>query len=245
MKKLLSVLCCLTIILTLASCGKKKTGTDAPAPSTGSSTQTPGTTTQQPVVPEPDPEPVMPEPAANVDPNDMQWGYENDGSNDYVHWYPDGDKFSDYYLMFEDGYLTINDGGQRTGMFMDSVDGHYVNGREDDPAVDFVFLDNLTCYDMIGEQWYMSAIYEEAVASLTAAPFYCEAGDRSFTFYDDGTYSRDFAGEITEGQWWFNDAATIYYVDDYGEVWIEVYYDDSSWEIVSLEYIDQMYYPKA
>ena len=95
----------------------------------------------------------MPEPAANVDPEDMRWGYENDGSGDYVHWYPDGDKFSDYYLMFEDGYLTIDDGGKRTNMPMQSEDGHYVNSFEGDPAVDFVFLDNLTCYDLVGEQW--------------------------------------------------------------------------------------------
>lgn len=29
-----------------------------------------------------------------------------------------GDKRSDYYLMFEDGYLTIDDGGERTNMPM-------------------------------------------------------------------------------------------------------------------------------
>lgn len=235
-KQAISLLLALCMILALAGCGKK-TGSGAPTSSAGSSSQTPGTTAQ---------EPVMPEPAANVDPEDMRWGYENDGSGDYVHWYPDGDKFSDYYLVFEDGYLTIDDGGKRTNMPMQSEDGHYVNSFEGDPAVDFVFLDNLTCYDLVGEQWYMSAVYEEAVASLTASPFYCEAGDQwSFTFYDDGTYSRDFDGEIVEGQWWFNDATTIYYVDDYGETSIKVYYDDSSWEITGLEYVSEMYYPGA
>ena len=238
-KRAIIFLLALCMIPALAGCGKKKTGTDAPAPSAGGSTQTPGTTTQEPVIPEP-----APEPEAVVDPEDMKWGYENDGSNDYVHWYPDGDKLSDYYLMFEDGYLTIDDGGERTNIPMQSEDGHYVNSWEGDPAVDFVFLDNLTCYDMIGEQWYMSAIYDEALASLTASPFYCEAGDQwSFTFYDDGTYSLDFDGEITEGQWWFNDACTICFMDDYGEAWIEVYYDDISWEIVALEYVSEMYYP--
>ena len=148
------------------------------------------------------------------------------------------------WTVSEDGYLTIDDGGERTNIPMQSEDGHYVNSWEGDPAVDFVFLDNLTCYDMIGEQWYMSAIYDEALASLTASPFYCEAGDQwSFTFYDDGTYSLDFDGEITEGQWWFNDACTICFMDDYGEAWIEVYYDDISWEIVALEYVSEMYYP--
>ena len=92
----------------------------------------------------------------------------------------------------------------------------------------------------------MRVDYDAVMASLTTATFYCEAGDQwSFTFYDDGTYSRDFDGEITEGQWWFNDAATICFVDDYGEAWIEVYYDDSSWEIVALEYVSEMYYPGA
>lgn len=242
----ISLLLAICMTLALAGCGKKKTGTDTPTPSAGSSTQTPGTTTQEPVVSEPAPGPVMPEPAANVDPEDMKWGYENDGSNDYVHWYPDGDKRSDYYLMFEDGYLTIDDGGERTNMPMESENGHYVNSFEGDPAVDFVFLDNLTCYDLVGEQWYMSAVYEEAVASLTAGTFYCEAGDQwSFTFYDDGTYSLDFDGEVTEGQWWFNDACTICFMDDYGEAWIEVYYDASSWEITGLEYVSEMYYPRA
>ena len=84
-KQAISLLLALCMILALAGCGKK-TGSGAPTSSAGSSSQTPGTTAQ---------EPVMPEPAANVDPEDMRWGYENDGSGDYVHWYPDGDKFSD------------------------------------------------------------------------------------------------------------------------------------------------------
>lgn len=243
-KQALSLLLALCIILALTGCGKNKTGTDSPTANTGSPAETHRTTTQEPVVT--DPKPVTPNPEVVVDPEDMKWGYENDGSNDYVHWYPDGNKLSDYYLMFEDGYLTIDDGGERTNMPMKSEDGHYVNSCEGDPAVDFVFLDNLTCYDMIGEQWYMSAIYEEVLVSLTAATFYCEAGDQwSFTFYDDGTYSLDFDGEIIEGQWWFNDAGTIYFMDDYGEAWIKVYYADSNWEIVALEYVSDMYYPKA
>ena len=240
-KRAISLLLALCMVLALSACGKGKTGTEGPTSNAGSPSGTVSTDVPEPGVPDVD---SMPEPAANVDPEDMKWGYENDGSNDYVHWYPDGDKRSDYYLMFEDGYLTIDDGGERTNMPMESENGHYVNSFEGDPSVDFVFLDNLTCYDLVGEQWYMSAIYEEAVASLTAGTFYCEAGDQwSFTFYDNGTYSLDFDGEVTEGQWWFNDACTICFMDDYGEALIEVYYDDISWEIVALEYVSEMYYP--
>ena len=85
--------------------------------------------------------------------------------------------------------------------------------------------ENITEETILG-RWYFKGIETEYI-----------------DFYDDGTYSLDFDGEITEGQWWFNDACTICFMDDYGEAWIEVYYDASSWEITGLEYVSEMYYP--
>lgn len=237
--KICSLFVAICMVLAMTACGnvnpEKEAASSAPENTTGAVETTI-------LEPESDPEPDL---STLVDPAEMEWGYETD-SNDYQHWYPDGDKGSDYYLIFEDDYVTVDDGGNRTTFSTTIADGHIVNWSEDDPAMDFVFLDNLTCYDIIGEQWYMSAVYDEAMDSLTAATFYCEAGDQwSFTFYDDGTYSLDFDGEITEGQWWFNNACTICFMDDYGEAWIEVYYDDSSWEITGLEYVSEMYYPGA
>ncbi len=73
------------------------------------------------------------------------------------------------------------------------------------------------------------------------ADFICHAEE----FELGDPYSLNFDGEVTEGQWWFNDACTICFMDDYGEAWIEVYYDASSWEITGLEYVSEMYYPRA
>ena len=95
-KRAIIFLLALCMILALAGCGKKKTGTDAPAPSAGSSTQTPGTTTQEPVIPEP-----ALEPEAVVDPEDMKWGYENDGSNDYGNRQRDEDSGNSVWDFFQ------------------------------------------------------------------------------------------------------------------------------------------------
>ena len=194
---------CLALVLT--GCGKAKTENE-PTESANSNVETPAPVespaAEEPQVEEPAAEPehveepvVEPEPAyapdlnALVNPEEIEWGYDAPGSSDPQHWYPDGDKLSDYYLMFDGDFLYVRDGELEDDYSVKVENGHLVNFAEDGPALDFVFTDNLTCYDMINDQWYMRADYDAVLASLTAATFYCEAGDQwNITFYEDGTY---------------------------------------------------------
>lgn len=230
---------CLTLLLLagLTACGGGKaspsTGTSQPENSSGTVVEDPG-----------DPEVTvdLPLPEPLVDPEEIEWGYQAPGSSDTQYWYPDGDKLSDYYLMFEDGYLTVDDGGNRTTFDTAVEDWHIVNYYDDDPAFDFVFEDGLTCYDLIDGQWYARADYDAVVDALTAAAFVCEAGEQwNITFCADGTYSYNCDGKLIEGDWWLSDARTIEYNDDYGTAWFEITYDDASWEVVSLRDTDYFY----
>ena len=179
---------------------------------------------------------------AVVDPAEIEWGYQADDSDDAQYWYPDGDKQSDCYLIFEDDFVTVDNAGNRTRFSTDIADGHVVNYNEEDPAMDFVFTDSLTCYDLKDGQWYMRADYDEAAASLTAAPFVCESGEQwTITFHDDGTYSYDCDGTLMEGDWWFQDARTIEYNDDHGTTRFTITYADDSWKIVSIRDTDNFY----
>ena len=162
-----------------------------------------GTATNQPSEP--------PAPETLVDPEEIEWGYEAPGSSDTQYWYPDGDKLSDYYLMFEDGYLTIIDGDNRTTFDTAVEDGHIVNYDDEAPDIDFVFPDILTW-----EQW-------------------------NITFYEDGTYSYNCDGNLMEGDWWLSDARTIEYNDDYGTAWFQITYDDASWEVISIRDTESFY----
>ena len=193
-----------------------------------------GTATNQPSEP--------PAPETLVDPEEIEWGYEAPGSSDTQYWYPDGDKLSDYYLMFEDGYLTIINGDNRTTFDTAVEDGHIVNYDDEDPDFDFVFPDILTCYEVNDGQWYARADFDALMDSLTAATFVCEAGEQwNITFYEDGTYSYNCDGNLMEGDWWLSDARTIEYNDDYGTTRFTITYAEDSWEIVSIRDTDNFY----
>lgn len=238
MKRAISFFLALCMFLALSACGKKN-----PTPSAGNSTGVADAGGQTSEIPEPAP-PLMPNLDNLIDPNEMEWGYDAPGSSDAQHWYPDGDKLSDYYLMFDGSFLYVRDGDTEDYYSVKVEDGHIVNLQEDGPELDFVFIDNLTCYDMINGQWYMRADYDAVMASLTASTFYCEAGDQwNITFYEDGTYSYNRDGELVEGEWWFQDANTINYIDDYGEVWFKITYAEGRWEIVSIKDTD-VFYPQ-
>ncbi len=226
----------LALCMALAGCGKKNPGAGNAGSGSGNTTQTSGTTVQ---------EPAMPEPEAVLDPAEIKWNYMPDGS-DYIYWYPDGDFTSDYYIIFEDYFLSIDDGGERSTYSTAIENRHLYISDADGPEVDFVFLDNLTCYDLVNGQWYMSADYNEAFPSLTAATFYTEDDDTwNITFYEDGTFHREFNGHIQEGQWWFEDAYRVRYESDGDEMSLYLYYADDSWEVVAIELVGDMYYPAA
>lgn len=259
-KRTLGLLLALCMALALAACGKGKP--NSPSQS-ASGAPAASSTVQQPVVPEA-PEPAAPDMNSLLSADAVEYlveCYEKDGSNDYTHWYPDGDKFAAYYLMFEDDSdLAVCDASGVEYYSTKIENGHVVNfldDPEDDPELDFVFVDNLTCYDLVNDQWYMSADYDVAFASLTAATFYNSEGGETWdiTFYEDGTYLWNYgddADDSEEGTWWFNYAHEVGIMppDASYEDRFNLCYAPDSWEVVAVEHpygydSSDVYYPAA
>ena len=107
-RRVLSLILALGMALTLTACKKKPQN---PAQSTGGASAA-ASSAPQPAAPAV-PEPVMPSLDNLLSADEVEQiidRYEKDGSNDYTHWYPDGDKFAEFYLIFEDdNYLTVRD----------------------------------------------------------------------------------------------------------------------------------------
>lgn len=243
LKRTLCLLLVLCMALALTACGKKKTN-QTPSSSTGSSVQTPATPAP---APPPEPETYLPDLDNLVDPEEFIDRYEKDGSNDYTHWYPNGDKLADFYLIFEDIYVIVRDSYGEEFYHSAIENGHIVTTSADDPAMDIVFIDNMTCYDLVNDQWYMSADYDQALASLTATTFCNTDGGMTWdiTFYEDGSYYWRYGADddYDEGSWWFSYAHEIVFTTSYGQSYLDVYYAPDSWEIAAVGYGKDIYYP--
>lgn len=254
MKQALSLLLALCLVLALAGCGKGKPQNPAGSAGTAASPTPRPTAT-------PEPQPAMPDLDHLLSAREVEYlveCYEKDGSNDYTHWYPDGDKFADFYLIFEDeDYVVVRDSSGEE-YYRSRLEGnHIVNDSENGPELDFVFIDNLTCYDLVNDQWYMSADYNQAFASLTAATFYNSEGGESWdiTFYEDGSYVWHYgtdADDVEEGTWWFNYAHEVGIMspDVSYEERFNLCYAPDSWEVVAVEHAygydsSDVYYPAA
>lgn len=247
-RRVLSLILALGMALTLTACKKKPQNS---AQSTGGASAA-DSSAPQPAAPAV-PEPVMPSLDNLLSADEVEQiidRYEKDGSNDYTHWYPDGDKFAEFYLIFEDdNYLTVRDANGEEYYSTRLEGNHIVNSSPDGPELDFVFVDNLTCYDLVNDQWYLSADYNEAFASLTAATFYNTEGGETwdFTFYEDGTYYWNYGtdeDDFDEGVWWFDYAHQIAFTSAYGEASVDVYYAEDSWQIIAIGYGRDLYYPE-
>lgn len=186
-------------------------------------------------------------PEAVLDPEEIKWGYNEVGNNDTQYWYPDGDKTQKTYVFFEDLYLNRVDGEEREALSSEIVDGHIVDYDTKGKEFDFVFTDVFTCYDLVSGQWYMRSSYDQALETLTAAVFVCEAGDQwKIAFHEDGTVEYDCDGKNYAGTWWFEDACTVNYSfdgDDGYSGWFKLHYEDTTWKIVSIEDTD-LFYPE-
>lgn len=185
---------------------------------------------------------------AQVDPAEMEWGYNRDmeGNNDPQYWYGNGDKTQDQFIFFYDDTVTKVDGENREEIDTKIMDKHIVDYDTEGTVFDFVFTDVFTCYDLVSGQCYKRADYDTVLASLTASTFVCEAGDKwKFTFSQDGTMEYDNDGELLTGTWWFEDAYTVEFQFDEEDytTWINIHYADDGWEIVSLEDTD-LFYPE-
>ena len=109
-KRIISLFAIICIVLAMTACGngKGETGDENSKAENSSAAGNGGEAEAS------DPG-TVPEPEAVLDPEEIDWGYEAVGSQDAQHWYPDGDKLADYYIIFDDyGYLIVDDGEGRS-----------------------------------------------------------------------------------------------------------------------------------
>lgn len=191
------------------------------------------------------PAPTQEAPQAVVDPEELEWGYEEAGSSDTQHWYVDGIKSQSDYIFFEYIYLYIVKGGEKEDVHTDLKDKHIVDTETGGEDYDFVFTDIFTCYDLVSGKCYKRSDYKAVVDSLCAADFICEADDAwTLTFNTDGTMSYNHENEPEKGTWWITDARTVSYRFDYeteGGGWFTISYNDADWTIASLKDMDVFY----
>lgn len=251
MKRVFALLLTLTLLFSLAACGGKtpsdgQTGSK-PSGDTPPATSTPPVTNTLPAesMTQPETTPVQ-IPDAEVDPDELEWDYQSSDSMDTQYWYVDGEKNPISFIFFSDDLLTVVEGSERETFDTLTVDRHIVDAETQGGQFDFVFTDLLTCYDLVGECWYQRADPEVLLKSLTAATFVCDAGDEwKITFYDDGTLLYEDDGETENGTWWLGDARTIHTHlesedEGYGG-WMEIVYQEDTWEIDHLEDMDGWY----
>ena len=251
----------LMLSLCLGGCGDK--GTDTPSAEeskssiVSSAAAEPSETAQEPVssVAEPsssvaeEVQPAQPTvPDIVLDPEEIEWGYQEPGSSDQQYWYNNGDKTLTQFIFFDGDYMTLVNGDQRESFSVKIVNRHMVDWDTEGQQFDFVFTDVFTCYDYVSGLWYMRSDYDTVAKSLTASRFVCEAGSQwSIQFMADGTLEYDFDGELLTGTWWFQDARTVEYHLDKDEegynAWFTIAYEDGSWNIASLKDTD-VFYPE-
>ena len=245
MKRIFALLLTLTLLFSLTACGGKTPSDDQAGSKPSDDTPPATSTTPAASTTQPEPAPVQ-IPDAVVDPDELEWDYQSSDSMDAQYWYVDGVKNPISFIFFSDDLLTVVEGSERETFETLTVDQHIVDAETQGGQFDFVFTDIFTCYDLVGECWYQRADPEVLLQSLTAATFVCDAGDEwKITFHDDGTLLYEDDGETENGTWWVGDARTIHtHLESEEEGhggWMEIVYQEDSWEIDHLEDMDSWY----
>lgn len=195
-----------------------------------------------------DPEPAtdepavlaLPDPAANVNPEDMDWGwneyteekFENETSDI---WYPAGTGKNDTdYMYFVNGHSAYKSigGEEKSSGWILSDDNHMVPDPEySEFEFDIVFMDNFTLYDYVAKTYYTRGDQSEYGKKFINTTFTCKTDSgRSMLLKEDGTAEYYYRGEPEECAWEviaqriirlkfadYNDDYYIFY-DESGEV---------------------------
>lgn len=232
-KRFAAVILALVMVSSLVACSPEA------KPSSSSMDDKPTSTSTS--TPAPTPE----TPQAVVDPEELEWGYEESGSSDTQHWYVDGNKSKSDYIFFEDIYLYIVKNGETESVHTDFKDKHIIDTDTEGKGYDFVFTDIFTCYDLVSGKCYKRSDYKAVVDSLCASDFICDTDNAwTLTFNSDGTMSYNHENEPKNGTWWITDAQTVSYRFDSeseGGGWFVISYNDADWTIASLKDMDVFY----
>lgn len=194
MKKVLALLTVITMLLSFAACGKKSDDTSKTTVATEQTTQL-----------------ALPDPAANVNPEEMDWGWNEykeekfkDETSDI--WYPAtvGKNDTDY-MFFRNGHSVycVIGGEEKSSGWILSDDNHMVVDPEySEFNFDIVFMDNFTLYDYVTKTYYTRGDQNEYNKLFIGKTFTCKTDEgRSMLLKEDGTATYYYRGEPEECTW--------------------------------------------
>lgn len=156
------------------------------------------------------------EPQANINPSDVYFGNVLDGTRSSDTWWANGEVGTEgvyFAWAHNDAGMAIHwvDGNNADTAEQASVeiteDGHLLSTKGAEPEADFMFYDDLTCYDNVTQTWYMRGDAEMLNAEVSGKIY--AAGIWQITLADDGTFT-DVYGDTTQtGTWAFNSSTTV------------------------------------
>lgn len=222
-KSALATLCTLLLGLALVGCGK---GSD-----TGKTDQS-QTSTQA----ESAPEEEFIEPEATLSPADIDSGYVPEDA--YHAAQPWNDEYRTSDIWWKDGQegtegIFLTNAGNDAGKAVTWVDGdgyetdtqfemtitednHLASKPGEEPAIDLVFNDHLTCFDSVSGTWYVRGDADELNALLAELSVTTEDGRWSIMFAEGGTFSDVYDDEESTGTWEFISSCNIRLTYDSG-----------------------------
>jgi hypothetical protein len=156
------------------------------------------------------------EPQANISPDEVYFGNVLDGVRSSDTWWANGEAGTEgvyFAWAHNDAGIAIHwvDGNNADTAEQASVeiteDGHLLSAKDAEPEADFVFYDDLTCYDNVTQTWYMRGDAEMLNAEVSNKVY--ATGVWQITLADDGTFT-DVYGDTTQtGTWAFNSSTTV------------------------------------
>ena len=234
MKKLFALLLIAAMVFTLAACGSE------PAPA-----QTPVSTEPEAAVGETIDETASLEPAANVDPAQLNIGRARDEAHTGDAWYTDGIK-GDSYIYFEVAdnaqaglaYVKMEKGERAlTLLCAMTEDGHLIDqdAEEGKSGIDIVFYDEFKAYDYANETWYVRGNPDAIEQLFAGMQFVCQDNEsNTLSFEADGTGTEVFEGEEDDITWAMDSASTVKYNDGDHDYILEIVTDEKTGALVSL-----------
>lgn len=199
---------------------------------------------------------ALPEPAANVNPEEMDWGWNEykeekfkDETSDI--WYPaDVGKNDTDYMFFRNGNSAykITGGEEKSSGWILNDENHMVVDPEySEFSFDIVFIDNFTLYDYVSKTYYTRGNQNEYIKLFAGKTFTCKTdSERSMALKEDGTADYYYRGEPEECKWVVLAQRIIQLqFADYADEYYVFYNEDGSVECISedTDSLDNAYVP--
>lgn len=198
MKRFLSLLLAVLMVMGLCACGNNAQDADGSASGDAASA----------------------EPQANINPTYINWGSRRNTLVTSDPWYPNG-KLGDDYIYFDIGdsssgivYYKVEGGAQTGYAACELTKKNHLVTEGEGSSIDIIFHDEFYAYDLKTETWYVRANIEFMTGMFSGRSF-VERNDSGNTivFNADGTALEVYQGQEYPGTWKIINATTVRFND--------------------------------